>query len=202
MGSFVENVNKLASDLTNDLISDITAVAGLATQMQEIVDTVIPNIDEILLADGNAVIATTKALEALTSANNADTSEANALTSANNADISEANALSYKNSAETSATTATTQANISLISASMASNSQVSSALSASNAKLSEEVVLDYVAVYSTNFHNGEFISNDNTTSEDFGTIVGSISPFSAEATTAYRTDLAISSGSIDCGSL
>ena len=103
-----------------DNIADINAIAT----------TVIPNISDILLADDNAVIATTKALEALTSANNADTSEANALTysnnaltSANNADISEANALSYKNSAEASATTATTQAGIATTKAVEASTS-------------------------------------------------------------------------------
>lgn len=38
MASFVENVNKLASDLNNDLISDITTVAGIAGDITELVD--------------------------------------------------------------------------------------------------------------------------------------------------------------------
>lgn len=110
--------------------SDITIVASLESQIQEIVDTVIPNINEILLADDNATIATTKASEASTSAgealaskNLAVTSAGNALVSEQNADTSEANALSYKNSAEASATTATTQAVIATTKAGEASTS-------------------------------------------------------------------------------
>lgn len=38
MGSFVENVNKLASDLSNDLINNITTVAGIAGDITELVD--------------------------------------------------------------------------------------------------------------------------------------------------------------------
>lgn len=110
--------------------SDITIVASLESQIQELVDTVIPNINEILLADDNATTATTKASEASTSAsealaskNSAVISAGNALASEQNADTSEANALIYKNSAETSATTATTQTGIATTKAGEASTS-------------------------------------------------------------------------------
>jgi len=202
--------------------SDITLVASIATQIEEIVIVVVPNIAEILLADDNATIATTKASEANTSATNA-------LTSENNAEIAEANtivqagiattkaseALASKNSAEVSATTATTQAGIAISAvvssfnyaslseqfSNIAASKANEASLSALNARNSEEVVLDYVAIYSTNLHNGEFVSSDSS-SEDFGIIVGSVSPFSAESTATYRTDFAISTGSIDCGTL
>lgn len=87
--------------------SDIAVVASIATQLQEIVDTVVPNLPEILLADDNAItattqagIATTQAGVATTKASEAATSAGNALTSENNAEAAETNALSYKNSAE------------------------------------------------------------------------------------------------------
>ena len=38
MGSFVENVNKLASDLNNDLVNDITNVACIAGDITKLVD--------------------------------------------------------------------------------------------------------------------------------------------------------------------
>jgi len=60
MASFVENVNKAALLDTDSLalvITNISLLTDIATQ-------VIPNIDEILLSDDNAAIATSKAAEA------------------------------------------------------------------------------------------------------------------------------------------
>lgn len=126
--------------------SDIAILASLESQIQEIVDTVIPNINEILLADDNATIATTKALEASTSAgealaskNLAVTSAGNALVSEQNADTSEAQALSYKNSATSSANTATTQAGIATAQAVIATTKASEASTSASNALASEQ---------------------------------------------------------------
>ena len=119
--------------------STIQTVLDNMTDINAIADTVIPNIDEILLADDNASIATAKALEAATSAgealaskNLAVTSAGSALVSEQNADASEALALSYKNSAEASATTATTQAGIATTKAGEASLS-ASQALTSRN---------------------------------------------------------------------
>lgn len=119
-----------------DNMEDINAIAT----------TVVPNIDEILLADDNATIATTKATEASTSArealaskNLAVISANNALVSEQNADTSEANALIYKNSIEASATTATTQAGIATTKAGEASTSAsnaLASALSVDSANI------------------------------------------------------------------
>lgn len=110
--------------------SDITIVAGLATQMQEIVDNVVPNIDEILLADDNAIIATTQAGVATTQAgiattkaSEASTSASNALVSEQNADASEANALTYKNDAQSARDIAVASKDIAVTKAGEASTS-------------------------------------------------------------------------------
>lgn len=111
MGSFVENVNKVASlipanvedlNLIVQNIDAINAVAPLANDLNDIIDNIVPNLTEILEADNNATIATeqallattnkdasesardiaiTKAVEATTKAGEASTSASNALAS-------------------------------------------------------------------------------------------------------------------------
>ena len=212
-------VIKVADGLDN---SAFTTVTNNINGILAVASGVVPNLAEILLANDNATIATTKANEAsvsatnaLTSENNAETAEANATIQAVISTTKAGEALASKNSAEVSATTATTQAGIAISAvvslfnyaslseqfSNIAASKATEASLSALNARNSEEVVLDYVAIYSTNLHNGEFVSSDSS-SEDFGIIVGSVSPFSAESTATYRTDFAISTGSIDCGTL
>ena len=93
--SFVENINKLATAITQPFIDSINIVkaneASITTVGQNIsdvtavADSVVPNITEILLADTNASIATTKASEASASALAALSSQNAAATSANTA---------------------------------------------------------------------------------------------------------------------
>lgn len=66
------NISIVADDIDNiDIIStNISSVNTVATNIVGL-NTVVTNIDEILLADENAIIATTKASESLFSANNA-----------------------------------------------------------------------------------------------------------------------------------
>ena len=84
MPSFVENVNKLATDLTVDLVEDIAAVGGNAASVTTVANNigsvntnatniasiiavatqVVPNIAEILLADDNAALVTSMLADA------------------------------------------------------------------------------------------------------------------------------------------
>lgn len=71
MPTFVENVNKLANDLTTDFISDINivqpyagaigTVAPYVDDINSVASSVVPNLPEILLADDNAATATAQA---------------------------------------------------------------------------------------------------------------------------------------------
>ncbi len=102
VASISEDVNTVASGLENinivvDNINDVTSVAT----------TIIPNLVEILLADTNAAIATTKAGEAqvsatlaASSASSAASSATTATTKASEASISASNALNSENKAE------------------------------------------------------------------------------------------------------
>ena len=104
MASFVENVNKAALLDTDSLalvITNISLLTDIATQ-------VVPNIDEILLVNNNAIVVTTKASEASVSAITATTQAGIAITQAG---IATTNALE----ASTSADTATTQAGLASI---------------------------------------------------------------------------------------
>ena len=117
--------------------SDISIVASLATSIEQIATDVIPNLPEILLADDNASIATTKASEALASSNASEVSRLASesardlsLTYSQNsgafATASSDSALASANSAisaNADATTATTQAGIATTKASEASTS-------------------------------------------------------------------------------
>ena len=80
MGSFVENVNKVAAlipaesvdlGVVVDNIDNINLLTPVITDLKSIVDNVVPNIAEILLADDNASTATTQAGEASASASQA-----------------------------------------------------------------------------------------------------------------------------------
>ena len=71
--SFVENVNKVASLIPSNVedlnlivqnIDAINAVAPIVDDLNDIIDNIVPNLTEILLADNNAAIATAKASEA------------------------------------------------------------------------------------------------------------------------------------------
>lgn len=85
---FIENVNTLANAVDVGLvaalddiaavssnITDVVTVSTNITNINSVVTTIVPNIAEILQADTNAAIATTKAAEALVSSNNAHASE-------------------------------------------------------------------------------------------------------------------------------
>ena len=87
----IDNVDAIIPHLNEvDIVANnIAVVAGIGSSIgnvNAVAETVVPNIVEILQADDNAIIATTKAGEALTSADNASTSEANALASENKAE--------------------------------------------------------------------------------------------------------------------
>lgn len=82
MGSFVENVNKIASltpanvedlSLIVQNIDAINQVAPLADDLNNIIDNIIPNLDEILQADNSATTATEQATIATTQAGIATT---------------------------------------------------------------------------------------------------------------------------------
>lgn len=132
-------------------IADLNAPpSGIQTVLENLPDIVlvaeqvVPNLPEILLADDNATIATTKASEAvisasnaLTSENNAGVSEDNALASANVATTKANEASASASSASASATTATTQAGIATTKAGEASTSASNASTSASNASTS-----------------------------------------------------------------
>lgn len=116
--------------------STVQTIIDNLADINSVANTVVPNIAEILLADDNAIIATTKASEATTSASNALTSETNADNSADIAIVQAgiattkaSEALVSKGLAETAATTATAQAGIATTKAGEASVS-ASSALS------------------------------------------------------------------------
>jgi hypothetical protein len=117
--------------------------------------------------------------------------------------------------ADTNASTATTQAGISTTQASEASASASSASVSESTAltyKTQTGVIKDETQVLkdrsedilnlvSTNFHSGEYVSNDDVTPEDFGTVVVT-SVFAIEDGVGERTDYAVSSGTINCGAI
>lgn len=147
--------------------STIQTIINNLADIISVANTVVPNIDEILLSDDNATIATTKALEASTSAgealankNLAVTSAGNALVSEQSADASEAQALSYKNSAEASATTATTQAGIATTKAGEASTS-------ATNALASEV----QAGVYASQLDPSKIVAKDSPTGASFNPV-------------------------------
>ena len=109
MGSFVENVNKIASltpanvedlNLIVQNIDTINQVAPLADDLNNIIDNIIPNLAEILQADNNATIATEQATIATTKASEASASATTATTKASEASTSASDALASENNAQ------------------------------------------------------------------------------------------------------
>lgn len=98
------NIAEIATVAAN--IDNVDIVASNIGKLDTVIAEVIPNLDEILLADDNATIATTKATEASTSAANALVSEQNAKASELVAVASEAVAVAKAGEADASATAA------------------------------------------------------------------------------------------------
>jgi uncharacterized protein YdeI (BOF family) len=203
-------------------IADINAVGQqVVPNLPEILqadDNAIIATQKALEASNSATSASSSATTATTQAGIASTKAGEALTSANNASTSEANALAYRNEASTHATTATTQAGIATAKAGEASASANNASISEANALAYRNEVLSSVTLasgykdttylyledaqkvqleISTRRHEGEYISMDSS-NEDFGDVLLS-SPFSIENNTV-NTDLAVSFGTLDCG--
>ena len=172
-----KDIANVAKTTIDNNIADVNTVAAIAADVTNVasrgadVTSVASNMAEVLLADTNAVTATTKAAEAVVSANTASAqavisttkatessaSAAAALASQNAAqqartdtDASEALALAYKNSAQTSATTATTKASEASQSATTASSQAATATQKASEASTDAGIALAQAAVATT----------------------------------------------------
>ena len=119
----IDNVVAVATDTNN-----VNTVASNIGKLDIVIAEVIPNMDEILLADDNATIATTKATEASTSAAEASTSAAEASTSAANALVSKQNAKASELAAAASKAVAVAKAAEADASATAAHNSELAAA--------------------------------------------------------------------------
>lgn len=142
VSSSINNVNTNALNIdsinTNaNNIDNINNLGSRANDIDSIISNVIPNLSEILLADNNAIIATTKASEA-------SASEASALSSKNSASASEANAFSYMNSAFQYKNNALASASNALLSEQNAASSEANASNSEFNASVSESNALTY----------------------------------------------------------
>ena len=162
----IEDGSLAAANSIAGTIQTVVGIAGDVVAVSENIDSiqnVVTNIIDIQNAEENALTATAKAGEALTSAtiattqagiattkateasssavsalaskNAASVSEGNALLSANNADISEANALASASSASGSATVATIKASEAIVSAANALSSE-NNALASKNSAI------------------------------------------------------------------
>ena len=172
-----KDIANVAKTTIDNNIADVNTVAGIAADVTNVasrvadVTSVADNMAEVLLADTNAATATTKAAEAVVSANTASAqatisttkasessaSAAAALASQNAAqqartdtDASEALALAYKNSAQTAATTATTKASEASQSATTASSQAATATQKASEASTDAGIALAQAAVATT----------------------------------------------------
>ena len=114
-------------------LGSVTNVDIVAANIVGISD-IASNLDEILLTNDNAIIATTKAAESLASALVATTKASEALTSATSASASETIAINKAGEASTSASTATTKASEAVASAITASNKASEASTSATSA--------------------------------------------------------------------
>jgi hypothetical protein len=134
------NTNETNINIVAGIADDVTAVAAIDTDVTALVNnetninTVVSNLTEILAADDNAAIATTKAGEASTSATNAAASETAAASSATSASSSATSASSSATSAASSATSATSSASSASTSATNAASSASAASTSESNA--------------------------------------------------------------------
>jgi len=190
------NINSVATDIAN-----INIAATNIININSVATTIVPNIAEILLADTNAVIATTKASEAYMSESNALIYKDIATTKANEASISEANAMTYKNIADARATNASDAAANAFTYRNTAFTSSTKTLAYKNTTELLKNEVEAIYLLSSTGYHSGEYVFVDSITPEDLESIVV-ISHFSIEDGVAERTDLAVSSGAIDCGGL
>ena len=176
----VEALAELGSVTNVDIVAaNITGINGIAS-----------NLDEILLADDNAIIATTKASEASASALVATTKASEALTSATSASASAALATTKTNEASTSASTATTKASEALASATTA-NTKASEALaSATTASTKASEVATSVTSASSSAATattkaGEASTSASTASTKASEAVASATSANSSATTA-----------------
>ena len=172
-----KDIANVAKTTIDNNIADVNTVAGIAADVTNVasrgadVTSVASNMTEILLADTNATTVTTKAAEAVVSANTASAqatisttkatessaSAAAALASQNAAqqartdtDTSEEFALAYRNSAQTAATTATTKASEASQSATTASSQAATATQKASEASTDAGIALAQAAVATT----------------------------------------------------
>ena len=123
----VESLAELGSVTNVDIVAgSIAGINGIAS-----------NLGEILLANDNAVIATTKASEASASALVSTTKASAASSSATSASASETIAITKANEASTSASTATTKASEASASATIASTKASEASSSATSASSS-----------------------------------------------------------------
>lgn len=156
----IESVVDVADVIKTPLFDNIETVVDNLDTINNVATTIVPNIDEILLADTNATIATTKASEASDSEAIATTKASEALSSAN---ASEASRLvSDANKTATNAdvvltnadvVTATTQADIATTKAGEAG-------VSASNALASET----QAGIYASQLDPTKIVAKDSPT--------------------------------------
>ncbi|WMM95502.1 hypothetical protein CRP227_gp39 [Roseobacter phage CRP-227] len=172
-----KDIATVAKTTIDNNIADVNTVAGIAADVSNVssrgadVTSVADNMAEVLLADTNAATATTKAAEAVVSANTASAqaaisttkagessaSAAASLASQNAAqqartdtDASEVLALAYKNSAQTSASTATTKASEASQSATTASSQAAVATAKSTEASADAGIALAQAAVATT----------------------------------------------------
>lgn len=119
------------SELGN--VTNVDIVAGNIAS----INVIASNLDEILEADNNATIATTKASEALASAVVATTKASEALASSTSASASETVAINKAGEASTSASTATAKASEASASATIATTKASEASASATSASSS-----------------------------------------------------------------
>ena len=224
----IGNVSIVGNDLANNFayIDDHGSITGAVTSTSSTsnVKAVADDITDVNLVGGSiadvTIVANDLTLGATSSINKVSSDIGNVNTVSTNIsnvntvanDTTEINEI-YNNrveiyAADTNAATATTQAGIATTQAGNASTS-------ATNADTSEANTLDYknqteifkdrsediLNLVSTNFHSGEYVSNDDVTPEDFGTVVVT-SVFAIEDGVGERTDYAVSSGVINCGAI
>ena len=169
----------LKMDTVADNIADVNTVADNMTVLNEIYN----NRVEIYAAEDNAVIATTKASEAIASATASATSASAALTSKNAAAASEASALTYKNSASTSATTATTKA-------SEASASAAAALVSETNANTSKNTAATAATTATIKASEASTSASAAAVSASTSTTKASEASTSATTTLGYKNDV------------
>ena len=144
----VDNITILIATSESELgdlgapITDIMIVAQNIADINAVGHQIVPNLAEILQADDNATIATTKAGEALASATSASGSATTATTQAGIATTKAGEASTSASNASTSATTATAQVGIAATKASEANASAISASTSASEASVSASQAL------------------------------------------------------------